>query len=159
VVTVSPGAAQSGGECVSGLCLEDLTVGQSAEATRPVTDADIVAFAAVTGDDNPLHLDEAYAAATPFGGRIAHGMLSAGYISAVIGTRLPGPGAIYVSQSLRFRRPVRIGDRVTTRAEISAIDQARARVTIKTTCLVEGKTVVDGEAEVMVPRRTNVVGA
>ena len=138
---------------MSGLFLEDLNVGQSAELTRTVSDGDLEAFAAVTGDDNPVHLDEAFAAATPFGGRIAHGMLSAGYISAVIGTRLPGSGAIYVSQSLRFRRPVRVGDAVTARAEITAIDASRGRVTLKTVCSVAGKAVVDGEAEIMVPRR------
>ena len=138
---------------MTGLFLEDLSVGQSEELARTVTGADLEAFAAVTGDNNPVHLDEAFAAATPFGGRIAHGMLTAGYISAVIGTRLPGPGAIYVSQSLRFRRPVRIGDAVTARAEITAIDAARGRVSLKTVCSVAGKTVVDGEAEIMVPRR------
>jgi 3-hydroxybutyryl-CoA dehydratase len=141
------------GSVLSGMFLEDLSVGQSAELARTVTGADLEAFADVTGDDNPVHLDEAFAAATPFGGRIAHGMLSAGYISAVIGTRLPGSGAIYVSQSLRFRRPVRIGDTVTARAEITAIDEARGRVTLKTVCSVAGKAVVDGEAEIMVPRR------
>jgi len=138
---------------VNGFCLEDLTVGQSAELTRRVSAADLDAFAAVTGDDNPVHLDQAYAAATAFGGRIAHGMLSAGYISAVIGTRMPGPGAIYVSQTLRFRRPVRIGDEVTARVEITAIDEGRARLRMATTCTVGGKVVVDGEAEVMVRRR------
>jgi 3-hydroxybutyryl-CoA dehydratase len=135
------------------LCLEDLAVGQSAELTRRVAEGDLAAFAAITGDDNPIHLDEAYAAATPFGGRIAHGMLSAGYISAVIGTRLPGPGAIYISQSLRFRRPVRIGDVVTARVEITAIDVARARASLATTCAVAGKVVVEGQAEVLVSRR------
>jgi 3-hydroxybutyryl-CoA dehydratase len=120
---------------------------------RLVTGADIDTFAAVTGDDNPVHLDEAYAAGTPFGGRVAHGMLSAGYISAVIGSKLPGPGAIYVSQSLRFRRPVRIGDTVTARVEVTAIDAARGRVTFRTLCLVDGKPVVEGEAEIRVPRR------
>ncbi len=138
---------------MSGLFLEDLSVGQSAELTRTVAEGDLADFAAVTGDDNPVHLDEAYAAGTAFGGRIAHGMLSAGYISAVIGTKLPGPGAIYVSQSLRFRRPVRIGDAVTAKAEITAIDAAKARVTLATVCTVNGKAVVDGEAEIMVPRR------
>jgi 3-hydroxybutyryl-CoA dehydratase len=133
--------------------MEDLSVGQAAELTRQVSAGDVEAFASVTGDDNPVHLDEAYAAATPFGGRIAHGMLGAGYISAVIGTKLPGPGTIYVSQTLRFRRPVRIGDSVTARAEIVALDEPRARVTLKTTCLVNGKSVIEGEAQVMVPRR------
>ncbi len=132
--------------------MEDLAVGQAAELTREVRGADLDAFAAVTGDDNPIHLDEAYAAATPFGGRVAHGMLAAGYISAVIGTKLPGPGAIYVSQTLRFRRPVRIGDAVTARVEITALDGKRARVILATVCRVNGKAVVEGEAEVMVPR-------
>lgn len=138
---------------MSALFLEDLSVGQSAELTRTVSDGDLTAFAAVTGDDNPVHLDEAFAKTTSFGGRIAHGMLSAGYISAVIGTQLPGSGAIYLEQTLRFRRPVRIGDEVTARAEITAIDHDRARVTLATVCRVAGKAVVEGEATIMVPRR------
>jgi 3-hydroxybutyryl-CoA dehydratase len=138
---------------MDGAFLEDLQVGQTAELRRTVAASDLDAFAAVTGDTNPVHLDEAYAAATPFKGRIAHGMLSAGYISAVLGTQLPGPGAIYVSQSLSFRRPVRIGDEVTAEVKVTAIDPARARVTFATSCVVAGKTVVDGEAVVIVPRR------
>lgn len=138
---------------MSGLFLEDLSVGQSAQRVRTVAEADIVAFAAVTGDDNPVHLDADYAAATSFGERIAHGMLSAGYISAVLGTTLPGPGAVYLSQTLAFKRPVRIGDEVTARATVTAIDEAKARVTLATACLVRGKTVVDGEAVVLVSRK------
>ena len=138
---------------MQGLFLEDISVGQSEVLTRTVSDADVVAFAAVTGDDNPVHLDEAFASATQFGGRIAHGMLSAGYISAVIGTRLPGPGAIYVGQTLRFKRPVRIGDTVSTRVEVIRIDEDRRRVELSTVCTVNGKTVLEGEAEVMVARR------
>jgi 3-hydroxybutyryl-CoA dehydratase len=138
---------------VSGLFLEDLSVGQRAELARQVTEADLAAFADVTGDHNPVHLDEAYAASTPFGGRIAHGMLSAGYISALIASKLPGPGAIYVSQTLRFRRPVRIGDVVTAVAQITAIDQAKARVTLATSCLVDGKAVLEGEAVIIAPRK------
>ena len=136
-----------------GFFLEDLSLGQTAAYSREVTGADIDAFAEVTGDDNPVHLDEAYAAKTRFGGRIAHGMLSAGYISTVLGSRMPGPGAIYLSQSLRFRRPVRIGDTVTATATISEIDQARARVTLKTVCKVAGDVVADGEAVVLAPRK------
>jgi 3-hydroxybutyryl-CoA dehydratase len=139
---------------MSGVRLEDLAVGQSARIVRRVIAADIEAFAAVTGDDNPIHLDEAYAKATQFGGRVAHGMLSAGYISAVLGTKLPGPGAIYLSQTLSFRRPVRIGDEVEAEATVSAIDTARARVTFQTVCRVAGKAVVEGEAQVIVPRRS-----
>jgi len=138
---------------MQGLFLEDLSVGQSADLVRTVGEADIIAFAAVTGDNNPVHLDADYAATTNFGERIAHGMLSAGYISAVIGTTLPGPGAIYLSQSLRFKRPVKIGDEVTARATITEIDDAKARVTLATVCLVNGKPVVEGEALIMVPRK------
>jgi 3-hydroxybutyryl-CoA dehydratase len=138
---------------MQGAFLEELEVGQTAELKRTVAEGDLAAFAEVTGDDNPLHLDEAYAAATPFKGRIAHGMLSAGYISAVLGAKLPGPGAVYVSQTLRFRRPVRIGDEVTAEAKVAAIDAARGWVTLETRCVVGGKTVVEGEAVVVVPRR------
>ena len=138
---------------MSGAFLEDLEVGQSAELTRTVQDGDLAAFAAVTGDDNPVHLDEAYAAATPFKGRIAHGMLSASYISAVMANKLPGPGTIYISQTLSFRRPVRIGDAVTATVKVSAIDAARGRVTLATEARVAGKVVVEGEAVVAPPRR------
>jgi 3-hydroxybutyryl-CoA dehydratase len=138
---------------MQGLFLEELSVGQSADLVRTVGEADIIAFAAVTGDNNPVHLDAEFAATTSFGERIAHGMLSAGYISAVIGTTLPGPGAIYLSQSLRFKRPVKIGDEVTARATITEIDAAKARVTLATVCLVNGKPVVEGEALIMVPRK------
>ena len=139
---------------MQGLFLEELSVGQSAELTRTVAEGDLAAFAEVTGDNNPVHLDAEYAAGTAFKERIAHGMLSAGYISAVIGTKLPGPGAIYVAQTLRFRRPVKIGDAVTATATVSAIDAAKARVTLTTVCTVGGKAVLEGEAEIMVPRRT-----
>ncbi len=144
---------------MSGKFLEDLAVGQSAEHMHTVEEKDIAAFADVSGDRNPVHLNEAYAAETPFKGRIAHGMLSAAYISAVLGMELPGPGAIYLSQQLSFKRPVRIGDTVLARASIAAIDHDKARVTLKTECLVNAKQVVDGEAVVMVPRRTPSAGA
>ena len=136
-----------------GLFLEDLSVGQSAQLVRAVTEADIVAFAAVTGDTNPVHLDADYAATTSFGERIAHGMLSAGHISAVLGTVLPGPGAVYLSQTLAFKRPVKIGVEVTAKVTVTAIDEAKGRVTLATVCQVNGKTVVDGEAVVVVPRK------
>ena len=138
---------------MKGLFLEDLSVGQSAELTMTVSEQGIESFADVTGDVNPVHLDEAYAATTPFKTRIAHGMLSAGYISAVIGTKLPGPGAIYVGQTLRFKRPVKIGDEVTARCTITEIDQEKARIVLETVCTVADKPVVEGEAIIMVPRR------
>jgi 3-hydroxybutyryl-CoA dehydratase len=138
---------------VHGLFFEDLSVGRSAELTRTASDAAIRAFAEISGDDNPVHLDEAYAAQTSFGGRVAHGMLAGAYISAVLGTTLPGPGAIYLSQSLRFRRPVRPGDEVTARVTVTELDPQRGQVTLKTVCLVAGKAVADGEAVVLAPRR------
>ena len=136
-----------------GLYFDELEVGQTAEATHVVGAADIEAFAAVSGDVNPVHLDEAYAKSTAFGGRIAHGMLAAAYISAVIGNKLPGPGAIYLSQTLRFRRPVRIGDPVTARVTVTGLDAAKGHATLATACFVGGKAVVEGEAVIMVPRR------
>jgi 3-hydroxybutyryl-CoA dehydratase len=135
------------------LFFEDLSVGQSAELTRTVDEAAIQGFADVSGDHNPVHLDEAFAATTPFKTRIAHGMLSAAYISALIAGKLPGPGAIYLGQSLSFKRPVKIGDEVTVTATITALDPEKARVTLSTVCTVGGKTVLDGEALIMAPRR------
>ena len=138
---------------VQGFYFDELSVGQAVEISRVVGAADIEAFAEVSGDNNPVHLDEDYARTTQFGERIAHGMLSAAYISAILGTRLPGPGAIYLSQSLRFRRPVRIGDLVVARATVTALDEAKGRVTLETVCEVGGKTVMEGEAVVIAPRR------
>lgn len=132
---------------------EDLSVGDSAGMTRTVTDEVIQAFAEVSTDSNPVHLDQAYAEGTMFKGRIAHGMLSGAYVSAVIGMQLPGPGTIYLSQSLRFRRPVRLGDVVDVRVTVQALDPARGEVTLSTVCEVAGKRVVEGEAVVLAPRR------
>ena len=136
-----------------GLYFDELSVGQTAETTHVVGFADVEAFAAVSGDHNPVHMDEDFAKTTVFGGRIAHGMLAAAYISAVLGNQLPGPGAIYLSQSLRFRRPVKIGDSVIARVTIMALDDEKAHAPFQTTCLVNGKSAVDGEALIMVPRR------
>jgi 3-hydroxybutyryl-CoA dehydratase len=136
-----------------GIYIEDLKVGDSAEKVYPVTEREIELFAEVSGDDNPIHLDEEFAKTTQFGARIAHGMLSASFISAVIGTQMPGYGSIYLSQTLRFRRPVKIGDEVMVRATVTAIDAKKGRATIETLCAVAGKTVVEGEALVLPPRR------
>jgi 3-hydroxybutyryl-CoA dehydratase len=140
---------------MNGLFLEDLLVGQSAMFGKTVTEADIMAFAGVSGDTNPIHLHEAFATTTRFGQRIAHGMLSGSFISAVIGTKLPGPGAIYVSQTMNFMAPVLIGDTITAVATISAIDPTKRRVALKTQCLNGDKVVIDGEAVVLVPRRAS----
>jgi len=136
-----------------GLYLEDLKVGMSAMFGKTVTEADIAAFAGVSGDTNPIHLHDGFARTTRFGQRIAHGMLSGSFISTVIGTKLPGPGAVYISQTMNFMAPVKIGDTVTAVATVAAIDDKRRRVTLKTQCLCGDTVVIDGEAVVLVPRR------
>lgn len=138
---------------MTGYKFEDLSVGMTASVAKTITDADILLFSAVSTDTNPLHIDAEAAEQSLFKGRVAHGMLSAGLISAALGTRLPGPGAIYLSQNLRFRAPVRPGDTVTATVEITALDAERKRATLKTLCLVKGKTVIEGEAVVQVPAR------
>lgn len=132
---------------------EDLKVGQTASAARTVSEADILAFAGVSGDSNPVHVDQEFAASTPFKGRIAHGILSAAYISTVIGTKLPGPGTIYLSQSLKFKAPVRVGDTVLARVTVSALEPEKRRATLSTVCTVGDTEVTVGEATVLLPKR------
>ena len=125
----------------------DFTVGEEATLTRIISDDDIRTFARISGDDNPVHMNSDYAKGTMFGGRIAHGMLVAGLISAVLGTKLPGPGAIYMSQQLRFLVPVRPGDQVTARAMVTEWDRDKGRVTLLTEVKnQEGVAVISGEA-------------
>ncbi len=134
---------------------EDLTVGLTAKFSKTITEADIVLFAAVTGDTNPMHLDAEYAAGTIFKERIAHGMLAAGLITKVLGTQLPGPGTIYMSQNLKFRAPVKIGETVTATVEVVALHPEKHRATLRTVCTVKGESVMDGEAYVSVPSRAS----
>jgi 3-hydroxybutyryl-CoA dehydratase len=136
-----------------GKYLDEISEGMTAVFSKTVTEADIVLYAGITGDTNPVHLDEEFAKATMFKGRIAHGMLTASFISAVFGTKLPGPGCIYMSQALKFKAPVRIGDTVLARVIVAAIDREKARVTMTTTCHVGEKAVLEGEAQLLVPRR------
>ena len=136
-----------------GLCFEDLSVGLTASFGKTITEADIVLFAAVTGDTNPMHLNADYAKTSVFGERIAHGMLAAGLITKVLGTQLPGPGTIYMSQTLKFRAPVRIGETVTATVEVLALHPEKHRATLRTVCAVRGKPVLEGEALVSVPSR------
>ena len=133
--------------------IEDLDIGMSAVFGKTVSEADIAAFAGVSGDTNPIHLHDGFARTTRFGERIAHGMLGGSFISTVIGTKLPGPGSLYVSQTLNFRAPVKIGDTVTARVEIVDIDHTRRRVRLRTECRCGDVVVIDGEAVVMAPRR------
>ncbi len=138
---------------VANYFFEDLSLGMRASYARTVTPADIESYAELSGDDNPLHLDEEYASNTMFKGCIVHGMLSAGFISKVIGTQMPGRGAVYLAQSLKFRAPVRPGDTVDAYAEVTAPDEERCRVTLACLCKVGETVVIQGEALVMVPAR------
>jgi len=131
---------------------EDLKVGQTATIEKTVTDEDIQAFGRATGDMNPVHFDEAYAQKTVFKGRVAHGVLSIGFISAVLGMKLPGEGTIFVSAKVEFKAPVRIGDTVVTTATIKEIGERR-RVTVDCLCTINGTPVVVGEALVLAPKR------
>lgn len=133
------------------LYFEDLSVGMTETLSKTISSADVVGFAQLTGDRNPIHLSEHFAAKTSFGRRIAHGLYTAGLISAVLGTRLPGPGAVYVSQTLHFRAPVRIGDTVDVTVTVAELDPERHRARLTCTCAVGGEVVLDGEALVKVP--------
>lgn len=134
---------------MDGVAFEDLVVGQTARLGKTITEADILLFAAVSLDTNPVHMDAEAAKESVFKERVAHGMLSAGLISAVLGTRLPGAGTLYLGQTLTFRRPVKIGDTVVAEVEVTALDPAKKRATLRTTCSVAGKVVIEGEATVM----------
>jgi 3-hydroxybutyryl-CoA dehydratase len=135
------------------ICIEDLEIGMSRELVKTIEDYDIRMFADISTDHNPVHLDEDYAQETIFGGRIAHGMLTAALISAVIGEQLPGHGTVYMGQTLKFLAPVRPGSDVTARVTVREIDYARRRVTLDCVCLVGEKAVLKGEALVLAPSK------
>lgn len=131
---------------LGGYNTEDLQVGMSASVAKTVTEADIVLFAGITTDVNPAHLNEEWAKTTQFGGRIAHGMLSAGFISAVLANKLPGPGTIYLGQTLKFKAPVRIGDTVTATVTVREVVVGKRRCVLDAVCTVNGKVVIEGES-------------
>jgi 3-hydroxybutyryl-CoA dehydratase len=135
------------------ICIEEMEIGMTRSLQKVITDRDIQLFAEITTDHNPVHLDEAYAQDTIFQGRVAHGMLTAGLISAIIGEQLPGHGAVYLGQSLKFLAPVRPGDLVRAEVCVTAIDHARRRVTLETHCAVGDTVVLKGEALVLAPSR------
>jgi 3-hydroxybutyryl-CoA dehydratase len=135
------------------LYFEDLSVGMTEHLAKTVASSDVVGFAEVTGDRNPIHLSEHFAAKTPFGTRIAHGLYTASLISAVLGTRLPGPGAIYISQTLNFRAPVKIGDTVDVKVAVAELMPEKSRARLACTCSVGDELVLDGEAWVKVPSK------
>lgn len=131
---------------------EDIHPGMTVSNSQTITDADIKAYAGLSGDHNPVHVSSEYAASSRFGKRIAHGLMSAGFFSALFGMRLPGPGCVYVSQSLNFKRPVYIDDTVTATVKVNSIDAAQRRVFFETLCTVGGKVVISGEAEIYIPK-------
>ncbi|MDE3017006.1 MAG: MaoC family dehydratase [Pseudomonadota bacterium] len=136
-----------------GYFFEDLRVGMSETVSRTIIETDLRNFSGVTGDTNPMHLNREFAEATPFKSIIVHGMLTAGLISAVIGTKLPGPGCIYMSQSLKFLAPVRIGDTVYAVATVKSLFPEKRRVLLDTRCYVKDTVVIEGEALIKVPAR------
>lgn len=138
---------------MAGKTIEQIKLGDAAEFSKTVTESDVYLYAGITGDLNPAHLNEAYAKNTFFKTRIAHGMLTAGFISNILGMQLPGPGTIYMRQSLSFLAPVRFGDTITARAEVVEVIAEKNRVRLKTTCTnQEGTVVLDGEAMVSPPK-------
>lgn len=130
------------------VAIEDISIGMSAAYTHTISDADIKAYAGISGDNNPVHMSQPYAEKTRFGKRIAHGLYSAGFFSALFATKLPGPGSVYVSQNLKFKKPVYIDDTIIARIEVISINLEKRRVFFKTQCFVLGVIVIDGDAEI-----------
>ena len=137
----------------SGYDVEDLRPGMGATFSKTITEADVVMFAGVSGDTNAVHLNEEFAATTRFGGRIAHGFLTASVISAAVANRLPGPGTVYLAQQLRFKAPVKPGDTVHAAVTVVSVDAAKARAVLSTVCRVKDTVVIEGEATVMISSR------
>jgi 3-hydroxybutyryl-CoA dehydratase len=151
MMSIANGQAKLG----HGYYLEDLSPDMEASVSKTITEQDIDAFAELSGDINPVHLDEEFAAKSIFKKRIAHGFLTGSLFSTVLGTKLPGPGCIYLSQSLKFRAPVYIGDEVVATCKVTGVDTEKGRVTLACDCSVNGKTVLEGEAILMVDRRAS----
>jgi 3-hydroxybutyryl-CoA dehydratase len=131
--------------------IEEITVGMSESYTQTITDENVVSFANISGDKNPIHIDEAYAKVSRFKRRIAHGMISSSFFSALFGTKLPGAGCLYISQNLNFKKVVYIGDTVTATVIVKKVDIVNKRVAFDTICKVGHRTVIDGEAELYIP--------
>ena len=140
-------------EKLHGYYFEDMEEGMEDAFAKPITNADVITFAGISGDTNPVHLNHEFASETLFEGRVAHGMLTASFISTVIGTKLPGPGCIYVSQDLRFKAPVKVGDTVTATCVVTKVIPEKRMIEMETICPVGGKPVLDGHATILVPPR------
>jgi 3-hydroxybutyryl-CoA dehydratase len=133
--------------------IEEIHIGMSASYSQTITDADIKAFAGISGDHNPVHVSDTYASESRFGKRIAHGLISAGFFSALFGTRLPGYGCVYASQTLNFKYPVFIGDTVLATVTVKSVDIEKRKITFDTICQVGRKKVITGEAEIYIPEK------
>lgn len=131
--------------------IEDISIGMTASYSQTITDSDVKQFAGLSGDNNPIHMDEVYAENSRYKKRIAHGLLSASFFSSIFGTKLPGQGCVYVSQNLQFKRPVYLGDTVTAIVTVASIDIEKKRIFFETKCLVRNKVVIDGIAEIYIP--------
>jgi len=142
-------------ELLHGLYFEDIEEGMKDAYAKTITNADIITFAGISGDTNPVHLNHEFASETMFEGQIAHGMLTASFISTVIGTKLPGPGCIYVSQNLRFKAPVKVGDTVTATCTVRKKIPEKHMIEMETVCSVGSKPVLDGDATILVPLKAN----
>ena len=132
--------------------INEIEIGMSESYSQTITDADVKLYAGISGDRNPVHMDEEYAEKSRYKKRIAHGMISSSFFSALFGTKLPGPGCVYVNQSLNFKRPVYIGDTVTAIITVTKIDEIKSRVYFDTVCKVKNKIVIDGQAELYIPK-------
>lgn len=132
--------------------INEIKIGMSESYSQTISEADVKAYAGISGDRNPVHMDDEYAEKSRYKKRIAHGMISSSFFSALFGTKLPGPGCVYVNQSLNFKRPVYIGDTVTAIITVTKIDEIKSRVYFDTVCKVKNKIVIDGEAELYIPK-------
>ena len=135
-----------------GIPIEQIDIGMSASYSQTITDADVKQFAGISGDHNPIHIDEVYAADSRYGKRIAHGLITSSFFSGIFGTKLPGPGCVYASQQLQFKRPVYIGDTVTATVEVTRVDVEKRFVYFSTICRVNNKIVTSGNAEIYIPK-------
>ncbi|CUU74102.1 MaoC family dehydratase [Campylobacter hyointestinalis] len=136
---------------LSNIPIKDIKIGMKATYSQTITDTDVKAFAGISGDRNPVHLDEIYAQNSRYKKRIAHGLISVSYFSALFGTRLPGEGCVYASQTLNFKRPIYVGDTVTAQIEVINIYIDKKKILFRTTCTVKNRIVIDGEAEIFIP--------
>ena len=132
--------------------IDEIKIGMSESYSQTISEADVKAYAGISGDRNPVHMDDEYAEKSRYNKRIAHGMISSSFFSALFGTKLPGPGCVYVNQSLNFKRPVYIGDTVTAIITVTKIDEIKSRVYFDTVCKVKNKIVIDGQAELYIPK-------